>query len=81
METLRASLTHLTHPVLALRFLEAALGLAEVAAGNRTLDEFETQQRAFVAKRVQAAKDGAALAMPTQAMGAAPKTTSKKRRS
>ena len=55
--------------------------LSEIAAGNRTLDEFETQQRAFVTKRVQAAKDGAALAMPAT-VATKPKTmTSKKRRS
>ena len=56
--------------------------LSEIAAGNRTLDEFEQQQRAFVTKRVEAAKTGAALAMPThaQAAGAKPGTTSKKRR-
>ena len=53
--------------------------LSEIAAGTRTLAEFETQQRAFVAKRVQAAKDGAALALP--AVATKPKTmTSKKRR-
>lgn len=39
--------------------------LSEVAAGTRTLAEFETQQRAFVVKRVEAAKAGAALALPT----------------
>ena len=53
--------------------------LSEIAAGNRTLAEFETQQRAFVTKRVQAAKDGAALALP--AVATKPKTmTSRKRR-
>ena len=39
--------------------------LSEVAAGQRTLAEFKTQQVAFVTKRVAAAKAGAALAMPT----------------
>ena len=53
--------------------------LAEVAAGNRTLDEFETQQRAFVVKRVEAAKAGAALAMPAQAAQAKPKAAKKRR--
>ena len=56
--------------------------LADVAAGARTLIEFETQQRAFVVKRVEAAKAGAALAMPgTAATSAKPKATTKKRRS
>ena len=53
--------------------------LSEIAAGTRTLTEFETQQRAFVTKRVEAAKAGAALALP--AVATKPKTmTSKKRR-
>ena len=54
--------------------------LSEIAAGRRTLDEFETQQRAFVMKRVQAAKDGAALAMPAQTAVAKPKPAAKKQR-
>jgi DNA topoisomerase-3 len=54
--------------------------LSEIAAGNRTLDDFEKQQVAFVTKRVQAAKDGAALAMPAQTAMAKPKTVTKKRR-
>jgi DNA topoisomerase-3 len=54
--------------------------LAEVAAGTRTLTEFETQQRAFVMKRVEAAKAGAALAMPTTNQPAAkPKRTARKK--
>ena len=55
--------------------------LSEIAAGTRTLDDFEKQQVAFVAKRVEAAKAGAALAMPTQAVGTKTKTVTKKRRS
>ena len=57
--------------------------LSEIAAGNRTLIEFETQQRSFVVKRVEAAKAGASLAMPATAAQAKPKakTTTKKRRS
>ena len=54
--------------------------LSEIASGTRTLAEFETQQRAFVVKRVEAAKAGAALAMPATAARAKPKTTTKKRR-
>lgn len=54
--------------------------LSEIAAGNRTLGEFEAQQKAFVAKRVQAAKDGAALAMPAQAVAAKPKDAKPRRR-
>ena len=53
--------------------------LSEIASGNRTLAEFETQQRAFVVKRVEAAKAGAALAMPAQAAQAKPKATKKRR--
>ncbi len=58
--------------------------LSEIAAGNRTLDEFEMQQRAFVVKRVEAAKAGAALAMPAHSAPATttktkPKTTKKRR--
>ena len=54
--------------------------LAEVAAGNRTLAEFETQQRAFVTKRVEAAKASAMLAMPTQpAATAKPKRAVRKK--
>ena len=55
--------------------------LAEVAAGNRTLAEFETQQRAFVVKRVEAAKASAMLAMPAtqQAAAAKPKRASRKK--
>ncbi|UEO00475.1 DNA topoisomerase 3 [Acidiferrobacter thiooxydans] len=60
--------------------------LSEIAAGNRTLDEFETQQRAFVVKRVEAAKAGASLAMGRAAhnvpvTAVKPKATTKKRRS
>jgi DNA topoisomerase-3 len=54
--------------------------LGEIAAGNRTLIEFETQQRAFVAKRVEAAKAGASLAMPVTTAKAKPKAANKKRR-
>ncbi len=56
--------------------------LAEVAAGSRTLEDFEKQQRAFVTKRVEAAKAGAALAMPATAATkpkAAAATTKKRR--
>ncbi len=54
--------------------------LSEVAAGNRTLAEFETQQTAFVVKRVEAAKAGAALAMPvTTQQAAKPKRASRKK--
>ena len=56
--------------------------LAEVAAGSRTLEDFEKQQRAFVVKRVEAAKAGAALAMPATAATkpkAAAATTKKRR--
>ncbi len=52
--------------------------LADVAAGTRTLDAFEQQQRAFVVKRVEAAKAGAALAMPSQP-AAKPKRTARKK--
>ena len=45
--------------------------LAEVAAGTRTLADFEKQQTAFVVKRVEAAKASAMLAMPTQPAAAA----------
>ena len=54
--------------------------LSEIAAGTRTLAEFETQQKAFVTKRVEAAKAGAALGMPTTAVHAKPKAATKKRR-
>ena len=54
--------------------------LADVAAGTRTLAEFETQQKAFVVKRVEAAKAGAALAMPTAAAQAKPKAKATKKR-
>ena len=40
--------------------------LSEIAAGTRTLADFEKQQTAFVVKRVEAAKASAMLAMPTQ---------------
>lgn len=54
--------------------------LSEVAAGTRTLQDFEDRQRAFVTKRVEAAKAGASLAMPaTAAMVAKPKATTKRR--
>lgn len=54
--------------------------LADVAAGTRTLAEFETQQKAFVTKRVEAAKASAMLAMPTQrAAVAKPKRAGKKK--
>jgi DNA topoisomerase-3 len=56
---------------------EDALG--EVAVGARTIAEFEAQQSAFVVKRVEAAKAGAALAMPVTAVK--PKAATKKRRS
>lgn len=38
--------------------------LSEVAAGTRTLQDFEERQRAFVTKRVEAAKAGTALVLP-----------------
>ena len=41
--------------------------LSEVAAGTRTIREFEAQQQAFVTKRVEAAKSAAALALPSTA--------------
>ena len=54
--------------------------LADVAAGTRTLTEFETQQKAFVVKRVEAAKSSAMLAMPTPNQPAAkPKRTARKK--
>ena len=53
--------------------------LSEIAAGNRTLDEFETQQQAFVVKRVEAAKAAATLAMSATA-AAKPKVAAEKRR-
>ncbi|AWP24523.1 DNA topoisomerase III [Acidiferrobacter sp. SPIII_3] len=55
--------------------------LAEVAAGSRTLEDFEKQQRAFVTKRVEAVKASAMLAMPATAAKPKAKTTTKKRRS
>jgi DNA topoisomerase-3 len=55
--------------------------LSEIAAGSRTLNEFETQQRAFVTKRVEAAKAGTMLAMSATTAQAKPRTTTKKRRS
>ncbi|MHB1608445.1 MAG: DNA topoisomerase III [Acidiferrobacter thiooxydans] len=56
--------------------------LSEVAAGTRTLIEFETQQRAFVVKRVEVAKAGPALAMPagTAPAAAKPKGRGSKRK-
>lgn len=53
--------------------------LSEIAAGNRTLAEFETQQKAFVTKRVEAAKAGASLAMPVTTTQAKPKAAKKRR--
>lgn len=54
--------------------------LAEVAAGTRTLADFEKQQTAFVVKRVEAAKASAMLAMPTQPAAAAkPKRAARKK--
>ena len=54
--------------------------LSEIASGTRTLDDFEKQQRAFVTKRVEAAKAGAALAMPAMAATKPKAATTKKRR-
>ena len=54
--------------------------LSEIAAGRRTLAEFETQQRAFVTKRVEAAKAAAMLAMPAQTTAAKPKTARRTRK-
>jgi DNA topoisomerase-3 len=54
--------------------------LSEIAAGTRTLADFEKQQTAFVVKRVEAAKAGASLAMPTQPAAAAkPKRAARKK--
>ena len=55
--------------------------LGEIAAGNCTLAEFEVQQKAFVTKRVEAAKASAMLAMPVTAAQTKPKAATKKRRS
>lgn len=54
--------------------------LSEVAAGTRSLADFEDRQRAFVVKRVEAAKAGAALALPAaaKAVAAKPKVGTKK---
>ncbi|MHB1565141.1 MAG: DNA topoisomerase 3 [Acidiferrobacter sp.] len=56
--------------------------LGEVAAGTRTIKEFEAQQQAFVVKRVEAAKTGPALALPAAAKpaGAQASSATKKRR-
>ena len=56
--------------------------LGEVAAGTRTIKEFEAQQQAFVVKRVEAAKTGPALALPVAAKpaGAQASSATKKRR-
>jgi DNA topoisomerase-3 len=54
--------------------------LREIASGNRTLCEFETQQRAFVTKRVEAAKASAMLPMPAAQAKPKAKATTKKRR-
>ena len=56
--------------------------LSGVAGGTRTLIEFETQQRAFVVKRVEVAKAGPALAMPagTAPAAAKPKGRGSKRK-
>ena len=54
--------------------------LSEVAAGTRTLADFEDRQKAFVVKRVEVAKSGPALALPTVAktVTAKPKAGTKK---
>jgi len=54
--------------------------LSEVAAGTRTLADFEDRQKAFVVKRVEAAKAGAALALPAVARSAQKSATKPKRR-
>lgn len=41
--------------------------LSEVAAGTKTFADFEERQKAFVTKRVEVAKAGAALALPAVA--------------
>ena len=53
--------------------------LSEVAAGTRTLQDFEERQRAFVTKRVEAAKAGAALALPASAKPVQASSTKKRR--
>ena len=54
--------------------------LSEVAAGTRTLADFEDRQKAFVVKRVEVAKSGPALALPVaaKAVTAKPKAGIKK---
>ena len=54
--------------------------LSEVAAGTRTLADFEERQRAFVTKRIEVAKAGGALALPAvaKALTAKPKAGTKR---